>query len=174
MKVKSFTSLEQGNTHSDGLVLRLYPVLPISARTANKDTFLPTGGGPDRKSPVFVPKNTIVQINTQSLHRRKDIYGPDADEFKPERWASAKSLSYWDYAPFSGGPRICIGRKSSHTILACMIIDSLQQRNLRSWKPHTLWYDYCENSPASRAGSHVRGLNSLELQRPMEMGLRSV
>ena len=118
MKVPIFISLKQGNAHIDGTVLRLYPVLPISARMANKDTFLPTGGGPDRKSHVFVPKGTIVQINTQRLHRRKDIYGPDADEFKPERWASAKSLGYWDYAPFSGGPRVCVGRKSSHMNIA--------------------------------------------------------
>ena len=33
-------------------------------------------------------------------------------------------MGYWDYQPFSGGPRICIGRKSSHMILACMSIDS--------------------------------------------------
>lgn len=107
----------------DGLVLRLYPTLPISARMANKDTFLPTGGGPDRKSRVFVPKGTIVQINTQRFQRRPEAYGPDAEEFKPERWASAKSIGYWDYLPFSGGPRICIGRKSSHIMSACINID---------------------------------------------------
>ena len=73
MKVASFISREEGNTYVDAIVLRLYPVLPISARMANKDTFLPTGGGPDRNSHVFVPKGTIVQINMQRLHRRKDI-----------------------------------------------------------------------------------------------------
>ena len=93
------------------LVLRLYPVLPMFGRTANKDTFLPIGGGPDRKARVFVPKNTIVSINTYCLHRRKDIFGPDADDFKPERWASLNDLGYWAYLPFGGGPRVCIGRK---------------------------------------------------------------
>lgn len=121
MKVTIFISFKQGNTHINGSVLRLYPTLPISSRMANKDTFLPTGGGSDRKSHVFVPKGTIVHINTQRLQRRKDIYGPDADEFKPERWASAKSLGHWDYAPFSGGPRVCIGRKSSHMIFAYIL-----------------------------------------------------
>lgn len=101
-------------------MLRLYPTLPISARMANKDTFLPRGGGPDQKSRVFVPKGTIVQINTQRFQRRKEAYGADAEEFKPERWASAKSIGYWDYLPFSGGPRICIGRKSSEMMSTCM------------------------------------------------------
>ena len=81
-------------------------------RTANKDTLLPIGGGPDRKARVFVPKNTLVNINTYCLHRRKDIFGPDADDFRPERWASLNNLGYWAYLPFGGGPRICIGRKS--------------------------------------------------------------
>lgn len=80
---------------------------------ANKDTHLPAGGGVDGKSRMFVAKGTHVMINTHSLHQRQDIYGQDSEEFKPERWASQQTLNYWDYLPFSGGPRICIGRKLS-------------------------------------------------------------
>lgn len=91
-------------------VLRLYPILPLFGRTANKDTVLPVGGGPQGTSPVFVPKGTSATINIHSLHRRPDIFGDDADEFKPERWASLKMLDHWSYLPFGGGPRTCIGR----------------------------------------------------------------
>lgn len=47
------------------------------------------------------------------MQRRKDIYGPDADEFRPERWeedslSSNKALK-WAYVPFNGGPRVCLG-----------------------------------------------------------------
>ena len=98
------------------IVLRLYPILPLYGRLANKDTFIPLGGGSDGKSKVFVPKGTSVQINTHALHRRQDLYGPDADEFKPERWASLKPMS-WGYLPFSAGPRVCIGRKYTIHIL---------------------------------------------------------
>ena len=90
--------------------LRLYPVLPINARTANKDTTLPTGGGPDGKSPIFVPKGSEVAWNTWTMHRRKDLYGDDAEEFIPERWEHLRPT--WEYLPFNGGPRICLGRKS--------------------------------------------------------------
>lgn len=101
-------------------VLRLYPILPLSSRLANKDTLIPCGGGPDRKSKVFVPKGTIVGINTHALHRRQDIYGSDANEFKPERWASFDPIS-WAYLPFSAGPRVCIGRKCAcHFLTACV------------------------------------------------------
>ena len=84
---------------------------------------MPTGGGHDGKKHAFVPKDTIVQIHFQRLHQSKDIFGPDADEFKPERWASDKSPGFWDYLPFSGGPRVCVGRKYSPTSLSCGSVD---------------------------------------------------
>jgi hypothetical protein len=44
------------------------------------------------------------------MHRRKDLYGDDAEEFIPERWEHLRPT--WEYLPFNGGPRICLGRKS--------------------------------------------------------------
>jgi cytochrome P450 len=45
------------------------------------------------------------------MHRRKDIYGSDADEFRPERWEkdALKNVG-WGYLPFNGGPRVCLGQ----------------------------------------------------------------
>lgn len=60
---------------------------------------------------MFVPKGTQVMINTHTLHRREDVFGGDAEEFKPERWEALKGLNYWSFLPFGGGPRICIGRE---------------------------------------------------------------
>ncbi len=88
--------------------LRLNPVVPGNSRAAVADTFLPLGGGPDGKSPLFIPKNTTVGYSLYTMHRRKDFYGEDADEFKPERWE--KLRPGWEYLPFNGGPRICLGR----------------------------------------------------------------
>lgn len=44
------------------------------------------GGGEDGKSPLLVPKGQMVQWSLYCMHRRKDYYGEDAEEFKPERW----------------------------------------------------------------------------------------
>ncbi len=96
--------------------LRLYPVVPENARQATVDTVLPVGGGKDEKSPVFVAKGQFVHWSLYTMHRRKDLYGDDAEDFKPERWldqGDKKGLRVaWEYLPFNGGPRICIGRRS--------------------------------------------------------------
>lgn len=76
---------------------------------ALKDTVVPLGGGPDGKSPLFIPKGWSLAWSVWTMHRRKDFYGEDAEEFKPERWETLRPG--WEYLPFNGGPRICIGRK---------------------------------------------------------------
>jgi len=88
--------------------LRTHPVVPGNSRIAYKDTVLPVGGGPDGKSPIFVSKGTIVAYWTYSMHRRRDLFGEDAEEFRPERWE--KLRPGWEYLPFNGGPRICLGQ----------------------------------------------------------------
>ncbi|CZR54184.1 related to n-alkane-inducible cytochrome P450 [Phialocephala subalpina] len=89
--------------------LRLYPLVPLNGRFALKDTVLPTGGGPDRKSPIAVKKGEQVGFSTYIMHRRRDIWGSDADEFRPSRWEGRKLG--WEFVPFSGGPRVCLGQQ---------------------------------------------------------------
>ncbi|KAL9639446.1 MAG: hypothetical protein Q9164_000920 [Protoblastenia rupestris] len=89
--------------------LRLHPVIPLNQRWSNKDTILPRGGGQDEGSRLAIPQGSNVYIAVYSMHRRKDIYGEDADEFRPERWRDLRPG--WGFVPFGGGPRICIGRE---------------------------------------------------------------
>jgi cytochrome P450 len=97
--------------------LRLYPSVPINLRAAVRTTILPTGGGPDGKSPILIPKNTGVAFCLYAMHRRPDFYGLDAELFRPERWDEDLPLfsdpvkAKWGYLPFNGGPRICLGSK---------------------------------------------------------------
>ena len=129
-------------------ILRIHPVVPEDGRIATCDTMLPLGGGPDEKSPVFVPKGTIVAYAMYSMHRRKDIWGEDADLFRPERWIDhvnedgeeVKGVRPgWAYTPFNGGPRICIGQQfallqaSYVTIRLLQSISSLESRDPEPW-----------------------------------------
>ncbi|KAK7205063.1 cytochrome P450 [Myxozyma melibiosi] len=95
-------------------ILRLYPSVPQNFRIANKHTFLPRGGGQDGTEPIFIRKGEAVFYSVYCMHRRKDLYGDDAMEFRPERWAEGKTW-HWEYLPFNGGPRICLGQQYALT-----------------------------------------------------------
>lgn len=105
------------------LALRLYPSVPVNTRTTIRTTVLPTGGGPDRKSPVLIPKGSAVAFSVYSMHRRPDLYGMDAELFRPERWDEEMPMNdnptnaKWGYLPFHGGPRMCLGRMCSLSTL---------------------------------------------------------
>lgn len=90
--------------------LRMYPPVPLNVRTALKDTTLPVGGGANGLSPIFITKGTSVIYSVWAMHRRPDIWGQDASKFRPERWEGS-NLRGWQYLPFNGGPRICLGRE---------------------------------------------------------------
>lgn len=92
-------------------VLRLVPPVPFNHRYATKDTSIPVGGGPDGKSPIFIKKGMKVSYLVGVMHRRTDIWGEDAEQFRPERWYE-KTKFGWEFLPFNGGPRICLGRMS--------------------------------------------------------------
>ncbi|OQD74117.1 hypothetical protein PENDEC_c012G03724 [Penicillium decumbens] len=105
--------------------LRLFPVVPFNRRTATCDTTLPRGGGPDGQSPMYIRKGQSIVYSTHVMHRRKDLWGPDADSFVPERWASRKAG--WEYIPFNGGPRICIGQQFALTEAGYVLVRLLQR-----------------------------------------------
>ena len=66
-------------------------------------------GGADI-SGKFFPAGTVVGINSWTAHYNKDIWGPDAEVFRPERWINAdkSSLSFMEsyYMPVSLSSRL--------------------------------------------------------------------
>ena len=111
--------------------LRLYPPVPLNNRTATKTTILPTGGGPDGHSPILVRKGELVVISQYVNSRRRNIFGPDADEFRPERWEGDElSRIGWAYFPFSGGPRQCLGEDFALTEVSYTVVRLLQASSL--------------------------------------------
>ncbi|KAL8798926.1 MAG: hypothetical protein Q9182_006273 [Xanthomendoza sp. 2 TL-2023] len=105
--------------------LRLGSVVPNTARSAACDTTLPHGGGPEGTDPVFVPKGSIVFLAMFSLHHRADIWGEDVEEFKPERWDGRDRT--WEFNPFGGGPRACIGQQFAITEVSYVAVRLIQQ-----------------------------------------------
>lgn len=84
--------------------LRLFPPVPWNSRRSVRDTSLPSGGGEDGLSPIFVPKGTETVYIVWLMQRQPEFWGSDAEEFRPERWQNRKHSGF-DYLPFNGGPR---------------------------------------------------------------------
>lgn len=105
--------------------LRLYPVVPFNRRCATKDTTLPRGGGKDGNSPIYIRKGRTVMYSTYVLQRRKDIWGEDAEIFNPDRWVGRKVT--WEFIPFNGGPRTCIGQQFALMRASYVLVRFLQR-----------------------------------------------
>ncbi|CAL3969381.1 unnamed protein product [Diplocarpon coronariae] len=134
--------------------LRLYPVVPGNARFANKATTLPRGGGSDGSSPVYIPKGAIVAYSVYSMQRRRDIYGPDAEEFNPDRWDEGLRPG-WAYLPFNGGPRICVGQIFALTEASYTIVRLLQEFGGIEDRDGTAWEEALSLTVASAKGVSV-------------------
>ncbi|RDA85536.1 hypothetical protein CP532_3299 [Ophiocordyceps camponoti-leonardi (nom. inval.)] len=106
-------------------ILRLYPAVSLNIRTCMVDTTLPTGGGPDGRSPIYVRKGEDISYSVHAMHRLEHLWGPDASVFRPERWQDRRPG--WDYLPFNGGPRICIGQQFALTEIGYVVIRVLQR-----------------------------------------------
>ena len=105
--------------------LRLYPTIGSVGRVALRDSMIPTGGGESGTSPIFIRKGDSVRTSFYALHRRKDIYGENAEQFDPQRWAKLKPPN-WSYLPFGGGPRVCPGQQLGIAEVSYAIVRILQ------------------------------------------------
>ena len=110
-------------------VIRIVAIIPMNERIALRDTTLPRGGGDDGMSPIFVRKGIQVLIPAYAMQHRKDIWGEDVEDFRPERWEGHKPG--WEWIPFGGGPRKCLGRKFSFPNLFQIKVANLDRKSTR-------------------------------------------
>ncbi|KZS95287.1 cytochrome P450 monooxygenase CYP63 [Sistotremastrum niveocremeum HHB9708] len=96
--------------------LRLFPPVPGNGRASVgvASAIPPSPASPDQR-PIYVPPYTGVIYSPLLLHRRKDLWGPDADEFDPDRWIDKRVdrmvKNPLMFVPFNAGPRICLGQQ---------------------------------------------------------------
>lgn len=79
--------------------LRLYPIIPIVARSLRQPTEI---------MGRMLPAGISVAPSIYLVHRRPDLY-PEPDKFKPERFLHDKGTPY-TWLPFGGGVRRCLGQ----------------------------------------------------------------
>lgn len=98
--------------------LRILPGVSLSL-----ERYVPPGGCALPDGAGFVPAGAVVALNPYVTARNTSIWGPDADEFRPERWLRDKAGGESEEAfharlrvmndadlSFGGGRRICIGK----------------------------------------------------------------
>ena len=85
-------------------VLRLYP--PVVQLDRQAHTEIELGG-------VTYPAGVVLSLPIVFIHHDKDVWGEDADEFRPGRFADGISRASKDspaFFPFGWGPRVCVGQ----------------------------------------------------------------
>ncbi|KAL5344729.1 hypothetical protein ACLOAV_010421 [Pseudogymnoascus australis] len=124
---------------------RLYTNIPVNVREATKTTVLPRGAGPDGESPLLIRKGFGIGFSPYHMHRNNELYGEDANEFRPERWEGPELKNIGcGFMPFHGGPRICLGKNFALTEASYGIVRILQTY------PNLRLAPNCLNEPSGR------------------------
>lgn len=82
--------------------------------------------------PWYIPARTKVIYSVFIMHRRKDLWGPDAEKFDPNRFIDSRLQKYltprpFIFLPFNAGPRICLGQQFAYNETSFMLVRLLQK-----------------------------------------------
>ncbi|KAJ0416229.1 cytochrome P450 [Aspergillus carlsbadensis] len=123
--------------------MRLHPGIQIPL-----ERVVPKGG--TQIAGKYLPEGTVVGINPIVIHLNLEVYGPDAAEFRPERWLDAdeEQLKIMDrsFLAFGHGSRTCIGKNISIMEMGKFVPQILREfdfewaSNPKDWRVHTYWF----------------------------------
>ncbi|KAM7476745.1 hypothetical protein LguiB_023988 [Lonicera macranthoides] len=85
-------------------VLRLYPPVIDVTKIVHEETKLVK---------LLIPPGVQIMLPSLMLHRNKKVWGDDALEFNPTRFAegvASVTKNQVTYIPFTWGPRVCLGQ----------------------------------------------------------------
>ncbi|ERT01837.1 uncharacterized protein SPSK_05184 [Sporothrix schenckii 1099-18] len=107
----------------------------------------------------FVPGGTVVGCNPWVIHARQDVFGDDADVFRPERWMVDKDADPAAEAEeearikdmantlfhFGGGSRTCLGKHIALLEMYKLVPSFLRRFDVQlttdeDWDLHNAWF----------------------------------
>ncbi|KAF8320478.1 cytochrome P450 [Clavulina sp. PMI_390] len=118
--------------------LRVFSPVPQTTRVASKDCVIPLSKpfiGTDgvTRQEIFVPKHTNIMIPILPMNIDPELWGPDSDEFRPERWVDgtvlpegARDMPSVALPTFLAGPRACIGYRFSILEMKTMLFSLIR------------------------------------------------
>ncbi|KAF8583528.1 cytochrome P450 [Ramaria rubella] len=117
--------------------LRLFPPVPLNTRHSKRSMAWPASDG---GKPYYIPAGVDVQYSVWSMHRRVDLWGPDAQEFDPDRFLDDRVTKYlipnpFIFMPFNSGPRICLGQQFAYNETTVMLVRLLQTFDTITFAP---------------------------------------
>jgi len=107
--------------------LRLFTSAPLIARTSvDEPLVIPSSTN------LYLPPKTQIMMSSLLAHKRPDLWGPDAEAFRPQRWFDPALLDKiartpFMYSPFYGGPRVCLGQEFSLNQAGYFLVRLLQR-----------------------------------------------
>lgn len=140
--------------------LRLHGPTGHAFRDVLADTVLPRGGGIHGDQPLFLPKGSAVILHMHAIQRDTQLWGEDADLFRPERWlenSTSAQRRAWGYLPFLGGPRVCPGQSMVLAQLAFIVAAFAKRfREVRNCDPEDRLLEEHRILMKIRNGVHVK------------------
>ncbi|KAL4173831.1 hypothetical protein KRP22_005778 [Phytophthora ramorum] len=117
--------------------LRLYPSVPIVSKQAVQDAVLSDG--------TFIAAGAMAGLPMYALGRMPHVWGPDAADFKPERWVDAQtgkliSVSAYQFVAFNAGPRLCLGKNLAMLEMKLIVASLLSKYHVELETPKTVTY----------------------------------
>ena len=100
--------------------MRLYPPVYVTGREADRD---------DSYGEMSYPKGTRFLINIRGLHLDPAVW-PDPHRFDPARLDGSHELHRFEYIPFLGGPKKCLGDGFAMTEMRLAVPTILQRVHL--------------------------------------------
>ncbi|XP_031632678.1 uncharacterized protein LOC116346652 [Contarinia nasturtii] len=100
--------------------MRLLPLACLLLRTTTAEIPI---------SKCTLPRDTSIIISVFTMHRRKDIWGDDANDFNPDHFLpeNVEKRHPFAFAPFSLGPRNCIGHQYAMFSMKVMLSTILRK-----------------------------------------------
>ncbi|ETS83421.1 hypothetical protein PFICI_05297 [Pestalotiopsis fici W106-1] len=113
--------------------LRILPPVPMGLQRLAPDGGVTIGG-------THFPKGTTLSVSPAVIHLSKEIWGPDAEEYNPDRWFSpdiAKKEKY--FMPWSAGWASCPGQNFAKVQLFKIIATIVRDYDLEFVNPDKEW-----------------------------------
>ncbi|KAL1204154.1 Cytochrome P450 94C1 [Cardamine amara subsp. amara] len=111
--------------------MRLYPPVQFDSKFSLNDDVLSDG--------TFVRRGTRVTYHPYAMGRMSRIWGPDYEEFKPERWLDNEGKYRPEnpvkYPVFQAGARVCIGKEMAIMEMKSIAVAIIRRFETRAASP---------------------------------------